>query len=135
MLRLGATGSHEIICTLYENCSNITDPYFTWKIERKGTFDTLYFTADDHSSVPYYYNAFTFSIATQSGVGVTQGQLYITPGEYVYEVYEMSTQYDLDINNAIGLVETGLLVMDATFSTINAYTQSNDDTIRYYRSY
>lgn len=133
MLHLNNIGDTELTVTLYEKCSNITNPQFTWELNRKGTYDQVIFYQEDHSSDPYYYNSFTVSVATQSGL--TAGVINIQPGEYNYIIYEMPDAYNLITASAIGIVETGLLILEATFSTINSYTQSNDDVIRTYISH
>jgi len=45
----------------------------------------------------------------------------------------MENQYDLNINNAIGLVETGIMIVGTTYSTIPVYTQNDNQTIPVYR--
>lgn len=129
MLNLN-NGVNEITVTLYEYCQNIVNPYFTFELYRKGTFDNIVFTQLDHSSAPWYYNSFTVSVATQSGL--TQGIIDIQPGEYIYNIYEMSQPYILATTSAVGLVETGLLILNPTFSAIASYTQSDNDTIKSY---
>lgn len=123
-------GVNEVTVTLYEYCQNLVNPYFTWELTKKGTFDQVIFYQDDHSQIPYYFNSFTISVATFSGL--TQGIININPGEYVYNIYEMPDKYNLITASAVGLVETGLLILNATFSTIMSYTQSDTDVIKAY---
>lgn len=46
----------------------------------------------------------------------------------------MVNQYDLDLNNAVGLVESGIITYNATYSNPIAYTQSNADITVVYRN-
>ena len=108
--------------TLYSNCGNITNPYFTWKLINKQSLNEIVFYQDDSSTSPYYYNSFTVSIAPTAGL--TQGIINAAPGEYKYEIYEMSNKYDLDLNNSIGLVENGILYIVPTYSQTTSFTQS-----------
>lgn len=115
MLIVGATGSSDLVVTLYEYTSNKVNPYFTWNIYRKGSNDTITFTADDVSVAPWYFNEFIITVATDT-IGLTSGVIPIVEGEWEYTVYEMVNQYDLNINNAIGVCETGLLVCGLVYS-------------------
>lgn len=128
---LNPTGSTKVVMTLYELCGNITNPYFTFKLVNKDTLEETVFTAEsDFSPIPYYFNYFTFSIG--SPAGLTQGILDIPAGQYQYFAYEMSTQYDLNLNNSLGEVENGILYVNATFSQQNVYTASNINIIPTY---
>ena len=111
-------GTNSVIVTLYEKCINILNPYFLWQIENKTTKEVTFFYQNDSSDVPWYYNSFTFSIATQSGL--TAGILNNPPGEYTYTVWEMSEPYNLNVGSASNPnpVETGILKIVATQSGI-----------------
>ena len=130
MLYLNPTGDTRVVVTLYENSSNLVNPYYTWKLVNKDTLAEKIFTQLDSSPSPYYFNYFTISIATPEGL--TAGTIDIKPGQYQYYVYEMQNPYDLNLSNAIGLVENGILNVTATFSTPNVYTASNTNTIPTY---
>lgn len=115
MLIVSATGSSNITTTLYEMAKNKVNPYFVFELVRKGSNDEIIFTNDDISTAPWYWNEFVITIATNS-IGLTQGIIPLEEGEYVYTAYEMINQYDLNISNAVGIVETGLLVCGLDFS-------------------
>jgi hypothetical protein len=143
MINLNNNGSTLVTVTLYEQCVNIFNPYFTWSLTRKGSQETIIFTADDISNAPYYYNSFTFSVATYSisdtqmywnpvtftysnppANGLTQGVIPIYPGEWEYKVYEQSQPYILSTQSAVGLVEVGLLIVPYTQSATPNYTNN-----------
>lgn len=126
MLYLSYTGSTAVTVTLYDKCVNVVNPYFTWKLIDKDSNDEYIFTADDFSYAPYYWNSFTISIATP--VGLTSGIIDIPASQYKYEIYEMANQYDLNLDNAIGLVENGLLTINGTYTPIQTYTASISTT-------
>jgi hypothetical protein len=117
MLIVSATGLTNVTVTLYELCSNQVNPYFTWNLERKGSFDSITFCATDISTAPWYWNEFQLTVATSS-IGLTSGVIPLVEGEWIYSVYEMQNQYDLNINNSIGMVEQGIMVVGLTFSTV-----------------
>lgn len=133
MIILEAGINEVVVQQLYTMCSNQVDPYFTWEIKRKGTFDSIVFTQEDSSLIPYYFNTFTLSVGTMSGL--TAGILNIYPGEYSYNIYEMSAPYITNTASAVGLIQNGILIYNATFSAIPTYTASNNDVIRTYRTY
>jgi hypothetical protein len=125
------SGTNSIVATLYERCSNIINPYFTWRLIDKDSDATYIFYADDTSRAPYYWNSFTVSVAVGSA---TAGFVNIPPSTYSYEVYEMTNPYDLNLNNSLGIVENGIITYNATFSRPKSFTQSNDDVTIVYRN-
>jgi hypothetical protein len=124
-------GQNVVTVTLYEKSSSV-QPFYTWELERKGTFDSVVFYQNDSSYAPYYWNAFTISVATYSGL--TSGIIQVNSGEWTYTVYEMSNPYDLNLNNAIGVVETGICIVNGTYSNIQNYNGTINDTIVYYKN-
>jgi hypothetical protein len=130
MLYLNTTGNTKVTVTLYEKSSNILNPNYTWKLVNKDTFVEKVFYQADFSPYPYYFNYFTISIATPENL--TSGVIDVPPGQYQYYIYEMPAPADLDLNNAIGMVENGILNVIATYSTPNVYTASNTNTIPTY---
>lgn len=124
MINLEA-GANKAVFTLYEKCQNIVNPYFTFRITEKDSNSEVIFTPlEDNSNAPWYWNSFTISVVSGSP-GLTSGQINIPLlTQWEYEVFEMSTPYDLNLNNAIRKVETGLMTVGGTYSGIQAYTQS-----------
>lgn len=123
MLYLNITQPTRLNTTFWENSTNLVNPYFTWKITNKQSLAETIFYADDFSQVPWYYNSFTVSVS--STPGLTAGIINITPGEYTYQVYQMANPYDLNLSNAIKEVETGILILSATYTPQASFTQSS----------
>lgn len=130
MIYLNSDTSSTVTVTLYELCSNIINPYFTWQLIDNDTKQSIVFTADDYSPNAYYYNQFTFSIVSITGSttpsGSTAGVVYTNSGSFYYKVYEMANQYDLNLDNAIGIVETGILKINGTHSSYQVNTDGDD---------
>lgn len=124
MIYLSTTQSNLATVTLYENSVNKLNPYFTWCIVKAGSNKETIFYQDDSSPAPYYYNSFTLSIGTQSGLtaGCLKYGTDIEVGQYSYKVYEMVNRYDLDISNAVGLVETGMLIVEGEKEVRTGYS-------------
>lgn len=106
MLSIDTGDTKKITVTLYEKCNNTVDPYFTWVIKNKDTFEETIFYMDDFSTYPYYFNYFTLSVATYSGL--TAGVINVPIGEYEYNVYEKSVPYSLTYSLSDNLVENGI---------------------------
>ncbi|MGB5050822.1 MAG: hypothetical protein WBO46_17895 [Caldilineaceae bacterium] len=134
MLYLTIGSASQLNVTLYENCTNTTNPYFAWSITDCDTNVSYVFTNQDNSPAPEYFNRFTFSVVTGATYGLTAGIIPCSSGQFVYNIYEMTTQYDLDISNAVpninsadGIVETGILNVIGTYSqNIITFTQSQN---------
>ncbi len=120
MVYLNPTGSTRVVFTLYEECVNRVDPFFTFKLMDKDTDEVVIFSSEDNSPIPYYWNSFTFS-------------QNLSGSQYAYEIYETSTPNQLDLSLALGVVEKGLITVNITHSTVQSYTQSDDNTTSVYR--
>ncbi len=121
---IGLNTPTELNFTLYSNCVNITNPFFSFVVQNKDSNECFTFSQLDHSSAPYYYNSFTMSISTTMS-GLTAGIIMANPGMYNYSIYEMGTSYSLNISSAVGLVESGILTIVGTVSPLNTNTQSD----------
>jgi hypothetical protein len=106
---------------LKDKCLSLT-PYFTFEFINDSTNDYIYACANDFSTSAYW-SAFTFSIVSGTA-GLTQGQVNLKVGEHKYNVYEMSTQYNLNVNQAVRLVDTGICLVGNTYSNILSSSQS-----------
>ena len=118
MLYISLTQSTVVNVTLYEKSSNITNPNYTWKIINSGTNQETIFTQDNSSSSPYY-QSFTLSISNPPGL--TSGIINVSGGQYVYQIYETSAPYTLVLTGDELLVETGILNISMTQSTLTQY--------------
>ena len=102
MLRINQNTSKALYVTLNEKVTGTYSPYFTWLLTSKDTLNKYYFYEPDFSG-SVYYNSFTVSS--------------IWPhGEYTYEIYQMTASNNLDITMAVGMVETGILLISPTYS-------------------
>lgn len=125
------TGTNSIVITAYEKSTQI-QPYYTFELIRKGSFDKVVFYQNDTSYAPWYWSKFDITVATYSGL--TAGIIKVNSGEWTYNVYEMASPYDLNLTNAIGIVETGICIINGTYSSNHEYTGTMADTIVYYKN-
>jgi hypothetical protein len=133
MLIINNSGPSNIVVTLYELCKNLVNPYFTFQLNRKGSQDVIYFTNNDTSTSPGYWNQFEIIPATSSIYGLTQGIIPLISGEYIYTVWETTNQYDLNLSTVVGMVESGILIYLGSSSIIPDFTQNNSTTIPVFR--
>jgi hypothetical protein len=120
-----------VTITPYEK-TNQVQPYYTWQIIRKGTFEEVVFFQTDSSYAPWYWSSFTISVGTISGL--TQGQIVANPGEWTYNIWEMTTPYNLSYTQSIGLVESGILIISGTSTADTEYSGNDDAQIVYYKN-
>lgn len=123
MLNINYTGTSSVTVLLYENCKNKIDPFFTWQLVREGSWNNIIFYTDDVSRSPNIYNKFILTIGSTSN-GLTQGIIPVQSGQYDYTIYEMVDQYDIDLNNNIGVVQIGTLnvIQDPILQPLPVYT-------------
>lgn len=111
--------------------------HYTFSIQNRDSFETTIFAPTDVSAFPQYYNLFeitTNSGLTQTLTGTSVTLLDMPIGEYHYDVFEMPTANDLDITNAIKLVEVGLLFVVGPDSSIPTYTGNDLGTLRVFNN-
>jgi hypothetical protein len=125
------SGTNSVTVTLYEKSTQL-QPYYTWLIQRKGTFEEVIFYQNDISPAPYYWN--NFVITLNNGLGLTAGQIIANRGEWTYTIYEMASPYDLNLSDAIDIVETGILIITGTATPNQSYTGTNNNTLTYYKN-
>lgn len=118
MLRVMNNGSKAFIVTLQEKAVGL-NPFYTWKLTDKQTLDEYYFCNENFSNSPYF-DAFTVSIGQGSA---TAGYVDCGYGQFTYEIYQTS-QYALTVTTSDPLVETGILMVGATFANTVAATAS-----------
>lgn len=124
-------GTNSICLTLGDQAT-LVQPYYTFQLTRKGSYEDIIFYQDDGSPIPYYWNTFTISVGTVSGL--TSGMIVANGGEWTYNVYQMSEPYNLNLASASSLLQTGICIISSTFAPISGYTGSNSDTIKYYQN-
>lgn len=83
------------------------------------------------ASYSNYYDAFTVSIGSPAGLTGLSATIDAPAGQYDYSVYQTTSQYDLGLTSSLGIVETGILQIEGTYSeyTQQVFTASNADTI------
>lgn len=125
------TGLNSITTTLADN-TTLINPYYTWEITRKGSFESIYFSNTDVSPIPYYYSTFTVSVGNISNAAF--GEINVNEGEYTYNVYQTTIPNNITVSSSDMIVQTGIMIISTTHSVITSYTASDNNTIIYYNN-
>lgn len=115
MIRIEDDTTGSIYLTLREKSTNV-NPNYTFKIIHKESLYEYTFCAENFSN-SVYWDAFTISIGTGSA---TAGYVDCNYGEYTYEVYETTNKYDLGLTSSLGLIETGIFIINPTYSEVKS---------------
>lgn len=128
MIYLSTTQSSLVTTTTIQNRISLANNFYTWKINNRNSFEEYTF-CPLVSTQSGYYNQFTFSIGTPIVVTGSTITLDLEIGEFHYEIYQTTTQYDLTLSTSLGIVENGILIVPGIGSTYSIFTASNIDTI------
>lgn len=136
MIYFQSGGTSTIALTLNEKAISGTT-FYTFEIQNRDSFVTTIFSPTDLSLYPEYFNL--FEISTNTGnpevlTGTTVNLENLPIAEYHYNVYEMPTANDLDLNNAIKKVEVGLLFITGPDTTLPTYTGNDLGTLRVFNN-
>lgn len=129
MIYLNQYTQSTVVTTVQDIATNQADPYYIWQIKSLDSNKEYVFSAKDYSYFPYYFSYFTFSVIPGATYGLTAGIIPATEiGEFSYTVYETENYGDLNLNNAIKVVNKGLLQINGTYSVVRK--EHNIDTER-----
>lgn len=97
--------TNSVTLTLSESLNITADtPYFLFKITSPTSKQSVYFTAQNLSTNQSLYDRFNITLTgTSAHQNLTAGTIYIQPnGKWDFEVYQMSSQTNLDITQVVG---------------------------------
>jgi hypothetical protein len=126
MIWISTTQSKAVFVTLREKAT-LPNPYYTWQITNRDSLVETIFAPENFSGSPYY-DCFTISVGTPSFATGSNVVLDIVQGQYDYKVFETGTEYNLSMTGSV--VEIGILQVTGTATSIQQFTQSDDDTIK-----
>lgn len=121
-----------MIATLKEKSPNLLTSNYTWVISNRDSFDFYTFSCDNWgASYSNYYDGFTVSVGLPQSLTGSVAVINAPEGQYEYSVYQTTSKYDLGLTSSLGVVETGILIIEGTYSeyTQSVFTASNTDTI------
>lgn len=141
MIVLNQNASNNVYLTLSESVTlNANTVYFLFKFVDETSKEEVIFTASDVSTNTIRYNLFniTLTASTASNIDYTNGIISLSPfGKWTYEVYNQLSSTNLDLNNASGPIEKGIVTVNA-LNTINVDGIVNEytgmtETYNYYQ--
>lgn len=128
MLRVNRGSANNLAMTGTEGVS-IANPVFLLRLKKAGTNDEFACIVEDTSPNPLRYNLF---VLTESNTpDPLNADLTLQNGRYTYWLYEQSSTTNLDYNNTISELETGILWVGNLNVDTDVQVISEQQTIRY----
>lgn len=126
------TNSNKWVVTLNEAVT-IENPDFIWSLTSLASGATVAFYATDVSMATIRYNQFMIDEVGPTAIDLQAGKIHLADtGYWKYEVFQTgaTVPHNLDLNDAQGLLESGmLLVTGPTSSDFNSLISGDADYI------
>ena len=127
MMLLNKNSSNKVILTLNENVTLSSPFYFLFEIINTDTFETLLFTSEDVSSNSCRYNEFVITL-TNGTTDNTIGLIDLEQnGFYKYNIYQQSSQFNLNKDLTEGLLETGIVYVEGEVKPVKTSYNDNEN--------
>ena len=119
-----------LIFTLSEKVT-LTNPYYLFSFKHQVLMSSVNFIASDVSGFPTRYNKFLITETTGT-VNLTSGVVSLhETGFYEYAIYEQTSSSNLDISNATGLLEIGMVKVESNLPIYREYDNQSKTIITY----
>jgi len=119
-----------LVFTLTEKVT-LSNPYYLFSFKHQVLMSSVNFIASDVSSFPTRFNKFLITETTGT-VNLTSGIVSLPEtGFYEYSIYEQTSSSNLNVDNATGLLEIGMVKVESPVPVINAYDNQNKTIITY----
>ena len=133
MILLNKNSSNKVILTLSESVTIVSPSFFLFEFISDDNLESIFFTAEDVSTNTCRYNEFVITLtdgATDNTIGLIDLDLN---GYYKYNVYQQSSQFNLNPSFAEGLIENGKVYVKGELKpvTVSYNTNQNNTYITY----
>ena len=119
-----------LIFTLSEKVT-LTNPYYLFSFKHQVLMSSVNFIASDVSGFPTRYNKFLITETTGT-VNLTSGVVSLPEtGFYEYAIYEQTSSSNLDVSNATGLLEIGMVKVESNLPIYREYDNQSKTIITY----
>jgi len=119
-----------LVFTLTEKVT-LNNPYYLFSFKHQVLMSTVNFIASDVSGFPTRYNKFLITETTGT-VNLTSGVVSLPEtGFYEYAIYQQTSSSNLNVANAEGLLEIGMVKVESALPVVNAYDNQNKTIITY----
>ena len=129
MIKLVQNTSNNVALTLKEQAT-LSTPYYIFSFVNDDSGVAKVFTGSDVSVNPTRYNKFVIEL--NSVEDLNNSVIDLDKGFYTYKVYETETEFDLDLDNATSIVESGKVYVEGSEQLVKSiYTEGNDTKVVY----
>jgi hypothetical protein len=119
-----------LVFTLTEKVT-LNNPYYLFSFKHQVLMSTVNFISSDVSGFPTRYNKFLIT-ETTGVTNLTSGIVSLPEtGFYEYAIYQQTSSSNLNVANAEGLLEIGMVKVESTLPVVNAYDNQNKTIITY----
>jgi hypothetical protein len=119
-----------LVFTLTEKVT-LNNPYYLFSFKHQVLMSTVNFIASDVSGFPTRYNKFLIT-ETTGVTNLTSGIVSLPEmGFYEYAIYQQTSSSNLNVANAEGLLEIGMVKVESPIPVVNAYDNQNKTIITY----
>jgi len=119
-----------LVFTLTEKVT-LNNPYYLFSFKHQVLMSTVNFIASDVSGFTTRFNKFLITETTGT-VNLTSGIVSLPEtGFYEYAIYQQTSSSNLNVANAEGLLEIGMVKVESPIPVINAYDNQNKTIITY----
>ena len=119
-----------LVFTLTEKVT-LNNPYYLFSFKHQVLMSTVNFIASDVSGFPTRYNKFLIT-ETTGVTNLTSGIVSLhETGFYEYAIYQQTSSSNLNVANAEGLLEIGMIKVESPIPVVNAYDNQNKTIITY----
>lgn len=119
-----------LVFTLTEKVT-LSNPYYLFSFKHQVLMSSVNFIASDVSGFPTRYNKFLITETTGT-VNLTSGIVsLLETGFYEYAIYQQTSSSNLNVSNAEGLLEIGMVKVESPVPVVNAYDNQNKTIITY----
>lgn len=133
MILLNKNSTAKVVLTLSESVTIDAPVYFLFEVISDDTKASQFFTAEDISTNDCRYNEFDITLtggATDPTIGLIDLKLN---GYYKYNIYQQSIQFNLDPNQANGIIENGKVYVKGELKPVTtSYTENENNTYSTY---
>jgi len=129
MMLLNKNSTSKVVLTLTENVTITAPAYFLFEIISDDSYNSVFFTAEDVSTNACRYNEFNITLTNGTPdptIGLIDLELN---GYYKYNVYQQSSQFNLNPALASGIIERGKVYVKGELKPIRtSYTDNDSNT-------
>lgn len=132
MINLDYGGSTSSVILRLRQISQLSSPYYLFKLTNKNTKEDKYFTAADASVAPGLYQEFNIrNVGTSGPEDLENGLIFANPGEYLLSIYDSLYETPLSIASASNLLLYDVVRVHGSSTPIVPVNVPYQQTVKY----